>query len=128
MNKSIIPVLSAALICLCSCSRDKEAKLTDEARELYKKTMKLSTLYSDSISNAKDSTTVNRLFADYDENLTKLNFEYPADADLDMNEGQNDTLIHASRKIVQLRDSMLKEFARRPIVVPDTIVNDSIVG
>lgn len=128
MKKLIVPVVSAALICMGSCSKAKEARMTDEARELYKKSMKLSALYTDSMSKAKDSTAVNRLFAAYDDNLTKLNFEYPPDADLDMNEGQNDTIIRASRKIVQLRDSMLKEFGRRPVIEPDSISTDSIVS
>ncbi|MDE6006024.1 MAG: hypothetical protein K2G67_00490 [Muribaculaceae bacterium] len=125
MRKLAYLVLLTATILPASCSGDKESKLTAEARELFKKTVKLTNLYADSISRASDSLNINRLFAAYDENLTKLNFEYPPDADLDMNEGQNDTLIRLSRKIVLLRDSMLAQAAHKPLHT-DSITSDSI--
>lgn len=116
--------------CFASCQQKQDAKLTAEARELYKKSISLTRLYTDSISHATDSASAERLYTVFEDKLTKLNFEYPADTDLDMDEGMNDTLIRASKRLVIVRDSILYQLAHRKAptdsIPADSVASDSI--
>lgn len=103
-------------------SEDTPAKL---ARELYEKTLKLNATYTDSMRVAKDSATVLRLSKDYETALTNLNFEYPADTDLEMSEGENDTLVNINLRYVALRDSLLYCFAHPLVLAADSTVSST---
>lgn len=74
---------------------------------------------------AKDSATVLRLSEGFEEALTHLNFEYPADADIDMSEGENDTLANMNLRFAHLRDSLLYRIAHPLVLAADSIAADS---
>lgn len=104
-------IISTAIFTSCS-SRNGEvgAAATDD---LFKESVSLLTQYCDSLKSARDSAEVLRLSEDYEEKVTRLNFNYPADAALEMSEGQNDTLISCTRQYCFLRDSILHSFMKR---------------
>lgn len=114
-----------ALICAFSCTQKKDTSLADAARALYEKSVALSNLYTDSMKNAKDSATVLRLSEEFEEALTNLNFKYPADADIEMSEGENDTLANLNLSFAHLRDSLLYRIAHPLVLAADSVASDS---
>ncbi|MDE6338929.1 MAG: hypothetical protein K2K97_03970 [Muribaculaceae bacterium] len=102
-----------------SCSKKKINNLRNEARELYLKSVVLNSKYIDSICNAPDSSSLLDLIDHYDHAITALNYSYPAGADYELAEGENDTLKNLSNRIISLRDSLLKSYAER--LTPDSL-------
>lgn len=102
-------VLSCVVV--SSCEKKKVNTMREPARELYLKSVAMSTKYINSISDAKDSTTLLALFERYDNDITNLNYSYPAGADYELAEGENDTLKNLSARIIHLRDSLLYAYA-----------------
>lgn len=129
-----ISVLTLSLVgTLGSCVEKKENNLTAEAQSLFEKSREITLRYTDSLCQAKDSATLLRLISGYEDRMTKLNFEYPAETDLVIDEGQNDTLIKLSLRYISVRDSMLYRIAHtemfRDTLAADSVaVNDSILS
>lgn len=122
----IFSALSGILICgLGACSSKPDNNKRSEAHSLYRESVAMIRLFSDSMRVASDSTRVKELSERFLHDLTALNFKYPGETDFEMTEGENDTLINLTQKYVALRDSMLYSFAH-PIVASDSIPNDSI--
>ena len=90
-------VIMLLCVVVSSCEKKKVNTLREPARELYLKSVALSTKYIDSISHAKDSTILLALFDRYDNDITNLNYSYPAGADYELAEGENDTLKNPHR-------------------------------
>lgn len=120
-------VIMLLCVVVSSCEKKKVNTLREPARELYLKSVALSTKYIDSISHAKDSTILLALFDRYDNDITNLNYSYPAGADYELAEGENDTLKNLSARIIHLRDSLLYAYAH-PLPADTTTTNhpDSI--
>lgn len=112
-------------IAISSCSENNEDSQREAARNLYEKSVKLGRLYCDSMSHAKDSAEVVRLDAAYEAALTKLNFDFPAETDLGISEGENDTLHIYSARYIHLRDSILLVFGNKIHLAGDTIETES---
>ncbi len=108
-----------------SCAKKKENILRGEARELYIESQRITNLYLDSMSKAKDSTNLLGLCKRYDEAITSLNYEHKAGADYEISEGENDTLTNLNDRFVTLRDSLLYSYAHNSIK-PDSLSADSI--
>lgn len=101
-----------------SCSNSDDNSLRPQARDLYEKSVALNHKYTDSLLSAGDSAAILRLAAEYEKQLTHLNFEYPADTDLHMSEGENDTLMSITLRFAALRDSLLKHAGNQ---LPDSL-------
>lgn len=108
-----ILVMMSILVCVLasSCEKKNVNTMREPARELYLKSVALSSNYIDSISHAKDSTALLGLVDRYDNAVTNLNYSYPAGADYELAEGENDTLKNLSTRIIFLRDSLLYAYA-----------------
>lgn len=117
--KNITGIL-AALLVFAACGENKENASRIAARNLFEKSRELGQSYIDSMLKAKDSLTLISLSDRYEENLTKLNYEYGADTDLHISEGENDTLINLNHRFVNVRDSLLKRYAYLKLH-PDTV-------
>ena len=133
MNRFGIKIVSAATVIfavaviplLGGCSKKQtEGKRVDAVR-LFSESARLIRLYIDSLSSATDSATLLDLDARFSNRLTDLNFQFPSETDLDISEGENDTLTNLTIKYVALRDSLLYGFAH-PQAKPDSITTDSI--
>ncbi|MDE7437090.1 MAG: hypothetical protein K2M93_01265 [Muribaculaceae bacterium] len=116
-------VITLLCVVVSSCEKKKVNTLREPARELYLKSVALSTKYIDSISHAKDSTILLALFDRYDNDITNLNYSYPAGADYELAEGENDTLKNLSTRIIHLRDSLLYAYAH-PLPADTTTTNN----
>lgn len=99
-----IAVLPALVTGCVKKSNDNNATA---ASQLMKESIDLACAYRDSVKLAKDSATVLRLMHDFDDNMTKLNYKYPADVFLYANESHDEALTNVTLRIVELRDSVL---------------------
>lgn len=115
-----VMVLLLSCVAMSSCEKKKVNTMREPARDLYLKSVSLTTKYIDSISHAKDTTSLLDLFNRYDQAVTNLNYSYPAGADYELAEGENDTLKNLSARIIFLRDSLLYAYAHpfRPDTIP----------
>lgn len=120
-----IILLCAILTGTWSCVKKREHTLRGEAKELYVESKRITNIYLDSMSKAKDSTMLLGLCERYDEAITRLNYEHIAGADYEISEGENDTLTNLNDRFVALRDSLLYSYAHNSIK-PDSLSADSI--
>lgn len=120
-----ISVAAVCVMALWGCGAKNDDSRAANARALFERSVRLNAQYTDSMRAARDSATILRLSEQYEEALTQLNFEYPADTDPDMSEGENDTLINLTRRFVTLRDSLLYRLAHPLVLRPDSLPADS---
>lgn len=121
--KNLIYLIFGIAALAASCSDNNGGHRSEQARELYEKSLKLGLIYTDSISCAQDSSEVMRLSNAYEEELTKLNYHYQPELDLEISEGENDTLMRVSTKLVEIKDSILKKLGK-PTELPDSVLSD----
>lgn len=107
----------------CTSKPDNTKRL--QARALYTESVRMIKHFSDSMRSASDSARVEELAERFMHDLTALNFKFPTDTDLEMSEGENDTLINLTERYILLRDSMLHAFAH-PVELSDSLPVDSI--
>lgn len=107
-----------------SCAERKDNSKREQTRDLFQKSATLARKYIDSISSAKDTASLLALSERYDKELTRLNYEYPAGTDTEMTEGENDTLTSLIVRFVNLKDSLLKAYAKTEPV--DSLPTDSV--
>lgn len=96
-----------------------------DALDLYRKSVRMIKLYTDSLQAAPDSATLLNIEERFSDAMTDLNFDYPSETCLEISEGENDTLTSLTERFIFLRDSLLIRYAN-PIEVNDSIASDSI--
>lgn len=123
----ILPALAvAATVAFCGCARKAENSERAEARVLYEESLALIDRYTDSVSAAKDSATLNGLMARYQEEIGDLNFRHAPEASYSISEGENDTLSSRTLRLVNIADSLLYRFAHPLVLRTDSLAKDSI--
>lgn len=123
----ILPALAvAATVTLCGCERKADNSERAEARALYEESLALIDRYTDSVSAAKDSTTLNGLMARYQEEIGDLNFRHAPEASYAISEGENDTLTNRTLRLVNIADSLLYRYAHPLVLRPDSVSKDSV--
>lgn len=108
------------MVTAVGCGRQTDDSARIHARDLYLKSSRLLRAYCDSMAASRDSVSLLNLESRLKESLTRLNFEYPTETDLQISEGENDTLANLTSRYVSLRDSMLYLFAH-PISTADSL-------
>ena len=124
LTEIFLPSILLLLVSV-ACGSKMEVNENTYHDKLFKGTCKITASYIDSMKNAKDSTSLKGLLERYDLSITTLNFSVPADTDLNLTEGQNDTiatLVDSIRKVYELRMDFLLHHQSRP----DSIGSDSI--
>lgn len=106
--KYFLPGL-AVLFFMVSCHHEEDNTMKNESNKLYSGTLKLIKEYSDSLSYASDTLAVTTIFQNFNKSLEKLNFEVIPDTDLELTEGQNDTLYMKLCEIRAHYDEKMKE-------------------
>lgn len=127
MKKKKTIYLTAMLFSLLfgtACGNNAHRRDPAMAAQLFSKSVGVIKGFTDSINNAKDSATLKRLTDSFDGQLAKVNFEFPADTDLDMSIHQNDSLIHLLDKLVEAVKKKEKEL--NVVLKTDTVPADSI--
>ena len=122
----ILPVLAvAATVTLCGCERKADNSERAEARALYEESLALIDRYTDSVSAAKDSATLNGLMVRYQEEIGDLNFRHAPETSYAISEGENDTLTTRTLRLVNIADSLLYRYAHPLILRADSLAKDS---
>ena len=123
----ILPALAvAATVTLCGCERKADNSERAEARALYEESVALIDRYTDSVSVAKDSATLNGLMVRYQEEIGDLNFRHAPEASYGISEGENDTLTTRTLRLVNLADSLLYRYAHPLVLRTDSVSKDSV--
>lgn len=110
----------AALGCIASCAQEKKNKDRSDAHDLFAHITSLTRSYINKIEAAEDSAAWARVSLEYEDSLDKVNFSYPADTDLLLSEGQNDTIVRLTRDYLRARDARLHKILH-PVIPTDTI-------
>lgn len=136
IKRLYLPALALGLFTLSfySCGARQDEKRDDDSDKLYFSTLKLIRIYTDSMNSAVSYDELEGLFANFNQQLEKLNFDVRPDTDLQLNEGRNDTLfmkITALRHLYDERLSLLESTRVIAEETPDSIPfddfrNDSI--
>lgn len=123
-----LTLVSIVAILGFSCHRNTNSEYSDIAHQLFMKSMYLTEQYIDSMENAIDSTSLLNIVANFNAKLTKLNYQFPPDTDLDLSEEENDSLIRMFKHLDAIVDKKLKKFAG--ILPGDSIemVKDSAIN
>lgn len=108
------------------CRPKEDNTLQVAAKSMYERSKLTIRRYTDSLGVARDSATVLGLSHRLENELTKLNYSFPADAYMEYSEGANDTLVMLTTKFTLLRDSLLKRFGDPSILIADSLKTDSL--
>ena len=117
----------AALIgmtALLSCHHNNNQGNHEVARQLFMKSMYLTEEYIDSLEQARDSASINRIVENFNLKITTVNYQFPPDTDLDLSEEENDSLIRMFKRMDSTVEKKLKAFAGKS--ASDSIPADSI--
>lgn len=93
-----------------SCSSNEKTDDHDVAHLLFEKSVRMIEVYIDSLKNAPDSAALQQISINFNTKMTTLNYEFPPDTDLELNEDENDSLIRMHKRLVKTRlqrDSIL---------------------
>ncbi len=123
--KTFPAILVALLIMLAACTQTSNESRNSEARRLFFQSVKLVKQYSDSIKAANDSATIHRLDSTYLARLTELNLSLPPELDIQLTEGENDTLFKLTKTYVELRSRRLRK-ATPPALSDSTIAKSGM--
>lgn len=116
---------STLSLLLCACNGNRNHENNEAARQLFLKSKHLTEEYIDSIQHAADSVAVSRMVENFNIKLTTVNYQFPADTDLDLTEEENDSLIRMFTRFSDTVENRLKGFAPKK-ESPDSIAKDSI--
>lgn len=118
--------ISILLIISAGCGKKEESHDHDVAKQLFEKSVRMISVYIDSVNNASDSAALKSIVKNFNVKITRLNFEFPPETDLELNEDENDSLIRMHKhfiRAINLRDSVL---AHPVDSIKSVVDNDSI--
>ncbi len=97
------------------------------ADQLFEKSANVIKGYTDSLANVADSATLRRLKDGFNEKMSKINFQFPADTDLKLSEEENDSLIRLIDRLVEtIREkeaALVKDSICNPLPGDSTLVS-----
>lgn len=115
-------VISIIAICIpTGCVQNTHIHNRDEARQLYRQSVREIRIYTDSMKNAHDSVEVIRLDEGFRERLTKINMESSPETDALLSEGENDTLFLLTSNYLAVKKNRLKNLGTIKSLQSDTI-------
>lgn len=118
---TLLPVLTAGFMLFTGgCKEVVTTPQEEAAPALFDGTVKKLAATIDSLKSARDSASVDNLMANLLVNLTRLNFDYPANTDLELSEDENDSISKLTSRLLKLRDERLKSLSK------DSVPSDSI--
>lgn len=109
----MIYIAVAVVACLASCGSQSDNQ-ERQGRKLYIEEKRLLQSYIDSMKHVPDSADVTEMMRRYQDKLWSINSSYPADTDLELTQGENDT-------IYALTQELLKHAEKRGVKT-DTVI------
>lgn len=104
----LIIIIALTVLATPGCIRNNSETSHEAAGKLFEKSIKLLSIYTDSIHSASDSASVESLIHTYEYKINAVNFEFPPDTDLRLTEEENDSLIKMTDRLVCARKERLK--------------------
>ena len=89
-----VVLLVSALLSVVACQPKPVVEMGDESERLFRDSTSLASTYADSITAAADSAEAQEIYRRFGAKMDSLNFSVPADTDLLLTEGENDTLVN----------------------------------
>lgn len=109
---------------VASCTKKSEGNPRELPSELYSKSLDIIGHSIKKIRNARNMQELDSLFDIYENEISELNMEYPAKADLSLTESENDLLSFRIMELLNSRDSV-KNILRSSQAC-DSILLDSV--
>ena len=111
---------------LASCGEHEEGEeRPSDANRLFKTSCRLTSIYAEKIRLAQDSATAIGIFEEMQNELDSLNFSVPPDTDLQLTEGENDTIFMNLMAVRRIYDRKLRELKSNH--QPEAEPTDSVV-
>lgn len=115
-------ILMVSMLMVMSCRNGDNADDRTEARELFRQLSELNRSFTSSVASAPDSAAWAKITLAYEDSLAKINFRFPPDTDLEMSQGENDTLFSLTSAYIAARDTRIHEILH-PKVHMDSIAH-----
>ena len=122
IKKSFLASLTSILLIVGGCSNPKTIDNKSESDKMFIELKELLLLYSDSLKNAADSASITNIVDRYESELTKTIYKYPAESDLQLTQGQQDTIASLTENFVSLKRLKYSNLLQNN----DSIATDSI--
>ena len=103
MKQSFLACLTSMLLIVGGCSNPKTIDNKSESDKMFIELKELLMLYSDSLKNASDSASITNIVDRYESELTKTIYKYPAESDLQLTQGQQDTIASLTDNFVAIK-------------------------
>ena len=103
MKQSFLACLTSMLVIVGGCSNPKTIDNKSESDKMFIELKELLMLYSDSLKNASDSASITNIVDRYESELTKTIYKYPAESDLQLTQGQQDTIASLTENFVAIK-------------------------
>lgn len=117
----------AVTIATAGCSGKKQTEERSSADSLFKAVTALTGEYTVKITEATDSAEWATIAKEYEDSLEKINFSLPADTDLELTEGQNDTIYQLTEAYIAARDARITAIMH-PKAPVDSLPNEELVN
>ena len=103
MKRSLLASLTSLLLIVGGCNNSKTIDNKSESDKMFIELKELLILYSDSLKNASDSASITNIVDRYESELTKMIYKYPAESDLLLTQGQQDTIASLTENFVAIK-------------------------
>ena len=113
-------MIFAGIMLPTGCGPETKVKDRSAAHDMFQQIVSLTKSYINKVEAAADSAAWENVCMEYEDSLDRINFAYPADTDLLLSEGQNDTIMMLTEKYVRARDKRIQSILH-PVVVNDTV-------
>lgn len=129
MKRNIYYGIMATMLAIgaIGCSGGKQSEDHSVADSLFKAITSLTEEYTSKITTATDSAQWAAITNEYEDKLEKINFKLPADTDLMLTEGQNDTIFQLTEAYIAARDARITAILH-PVAPVDSVPNEELVN
>ncbi|MCM1290930.1 MAG: hypothetical protein NC201_01050 [Prevotella sp.] len=126
MNKIIKEIIFSGLLMsiVAGCSDGNKNMDKIDSEKLYSEEKNLLQKYTDSLRQMPDSGDVSGLIERYQVALMGINSKYTSEADLEMTQGENDTIYMMTKNLYELARN--KGYSRDTVINEVSIMTDSI--
>lgn len=124
MKKLLWVSAICGLSVITGCNRGDTGYTNGEETRLFEESVKLLKLYTDSLSQAKDTALIDGLMIRFREKLDRINNSVPPETDMHLSEGQNDTLASMTRSLLDARLKSMRIASGKELT--DSVTSDSI--
>lgn len=117
--------LTTYILLSCSSSEQRQKQIDNDhsqARNLYMELRNMTNRYIDSLKNLSDTVDINDFENRYEKSIHDIYYRYPGDLDVEMTQGEQDTLWILTDRFIRLK---MRKFGRT-LHSPDSLMADTV--